>query len=481
MARIELISVRGKKGKRILRSAINKSLKYSILDGGFYSVMSGLGEQFVNPFVVALNATARQIGFLASIPQLLASVFQLFSADLADKFRKRRLLVIWFALLQALTWALMLSIAIFFKNILLLIIVFTLYAIFGAFSVPPWSSWMGDLIEEDRRGRYFGKRNMVAMAVHLTSFIIAGIILNFFARTNVFTGFAILFAVAFFSRLISTYFISLMYEPEYKVKKEAYFSLWSFVKKMAFNNFGRFVIFLSLISFAVKFSGPFFTVYMLRDLRFSYLTYSIIIGLNSLAQILSMRYWGRFSDRFGNRTIFGITGFLIPICPILWLFSHNVIYLILVQIYSGFVWAGFNISTGNYFFDAVTPQKRARCVAYYNFLNGASIFLGASLGGIIAMSLQPWLFFVSKYQDLFLLSGLMRFLIALAFIPMLKEVRLSRVPVQKHLFLKLTAIEPMRELAFEMRHRMQQIDVVRKKVEDGFFFEVEKLIKEWRK
>lgn len=481
MVKTQVMSVRKKSGRKFIKNTINKSLNYSIVDGGLYSVMTGFGEKFINPFAVALNATAQQIGFLMSIPHLLAAIFQLFSADITDKLKERKFLVTRFAFFQALTWALFLSLALFFRSAFLLIIVFTLYVMFGTFANAPWSSWMGDLVEEDKRGRFFGKRNMIVNGVNLTAFIVAGVILNFFTQINVFVGFAILFAVAFFSRLLSVHFLNLMYEPEYKVKRTAYFSLLSFVKKMAFNNFGRFVIFMSLVSLAVNFSGPFFAVYMLRDLKFSYLTYAIVIGLNTVAQLLSMRYWGRFSDRFGNKTIFGITGFLIPLCPILWLFSRNMMYLVLVQIYSGFVWAGFNLSTGNYFFDAVTPQKRARCVAYYNFFNGLAIFIGASLGGIVAMRIVPWLFFVSKYQNLFLLSGLMRFSIALLFIPVLKEVRLSKVPVEKHLILKLVTIGPMKEVASDIGRTVHYMGHMRRKVEDGFFFEVDKIIDEWKK
>ncbi len=478
MPQTKVISVRKKSGKKIIGDTVSKSLDHSILDGGFYSVMVGFGERFINPLAVALNATAQQIGFLASIPQLLAAIFQLFSVDITDKLKKRKFLVIRFALLQAFTWAFFLSIALFFRNVWLLILVFTLYTVFGSFGNAPWSSWMGDLIEEDKRGRYFGKRNMIVNAVLVTAFILAGIIMNFFTNINVFAGFAILFCVAFFSRIISAYFLSRMYEPNYKVKREAYFSIWSFVSKMASNNFGRFVLFLSLFSFAVNFANPFYAVYMLRDLNFSYVTYTIIVSSNLIAQFLSMNYWGKLSDRFGNRTIFGVTGFLIPVIPIFWLFSPNPAYIVLIQLFNGFVWSGFNLATGNYFFDAVTPQKRARCVSYYNLLNGVAIFFGASLGGILAMQIGPWFFFISKYQDIFLLSGFMRLLVAVAFIPILHEVRLSKVPVEKHLVLKLVTIGPMKEFAFGLKRTVYHMDHMRKQVGDGFFFEVDKFLED---
>ncbi|MBU0461069.1 MAG: hypothetical protein KJ574_00625, partial [Nanoarchaeota archaeon] len=61
--------------------------------------------------------------------------------------------------------------------------------------------------------------------------------------------------------------------------------------------------------------------------------------------------------------------------PILWIFSTDIWYLILIQAYSGFVWAGFEISSFDYIFDSTTHQKRTTCVAYYNVMTGVMIFV----------------------------------------------------------------------------------------------------------
>jgi flagellar protein FlaI len=48
-----------------------------------------------------------------------------------------------------------------FNLIFLVFLAIILYWIFGMMPGPAWSSWMGDLVEADRKGRYFGKRNMI--------------------------------------------------------------------------------------------------------------------------------------------------------------------------------------------------------------------------------------------------------------------------------------------------------------------------------
>ncbi len=43
MVKTNLISINKKTGKKVLRNTIDKSLNYSTIDGGFFSVMVGFG------------------------------------------------------------------------------------------------------------------------------------------------------------------------------------------------------------------------------------------------------------------------------------------------------------------------------------------------------------------------------------------------------------------------------------------------------
>jgi MFS family permease len=70
-------------------------------------------------------------------------------------------------------------------------------------------------------------------------------------------------------------------------------------------------------------------------------------------------FWGRFSDRLGNRIVMIITSSLIPLLPVLWILSADYAYLFGVQIVSGIAWSGFSLSTANYLYDITTfaPTK----------------------------------------------------------------------------------------------------------------------------
>ena len=74
--------------------------------------------------------------------------------------------------------------------------------------------------------------------------------------------------------------------------------------------------------------------------------------------------------------------------------------------------------------EAVTPQRRARCLAYMEGTAGIAIALYAFAGGWLTEHLPPLCGY--RAQSLFLLSVGLRLLPALGLIVLIREVRKSR-------------------------------------------------------
>ena len=413
-----------------------KTKKISTLEGCAYSASDGFGVRYVTPFALAIGATNTHIGFLSSVPSLLGSFSQLYAIKLMNKF-SRKTIAFFGALFQAWMWLILIGVgALFFVYKIytpylpiLLIFLYTLLVIGGSIYGPAWNSWMKEIVTKNS-GRYFGMRSTICGAVALASMLIAGVILDH-SKTNLFLGFMILFGVAFVSRNISAFLFRKTYEPKLVLDKQYYFSLKDFIKNIYKNNFGRFVIYISLRSLTTTIASPFFAVYMLKGLNFNYIPYTLVIMSSSLFSLLFMPLWGKFADVYGNMKVIKICGFLIPLIPLFWVLSPLVIslngnfiipYLIIIESFSGFAWAGFNLSASTFIFDAVTEQRMALCVTYYSIINNAGVFIGATLGGFIS-SLNFTFLSLTPLLSIFLLSSILRLLISLIMVPKIAEVR----------------------------------------------------------
>lgn len=431
-----------KEMKRLDDIEVKKSLKASFKEGVFASAMTGFTQEYFIPFLLLLGGTVRHVGFLSALPNLMASLVQLKSAEIVDRFNSRKNTVTTFVFLQAMMLLPMFVVAIFKEaSAALFIALVVLFTCCGALANPAWGSLMSDLVPKDRRGKYFGWRNRALGFVAVGAMFIAGFLLYLMKRADVFLGFALLFGSAFIWRMLSWHFLKRMHEPSLHNSVNNHFTLLQFIGRLRESNFAKFVLFVSLMSFSVNIASPFFAVLMLRDLKFNYFLYTIITLSATFTIYSTIARWGRHADEVGNLKVIKMTAPLIGFIPILWIFNRNPFYLIGAQIFSGFLWAGFNLCTSNFIYDAVTPEKRTRCIAYFNSLNGIALCLGAIIGGFSLPLLPP--LFGYKILTLFIISSLLRVAIGLYLPYRLKEVR----PVGKiksvELFFSMIGIRPL--------------------------------------
>lgn len=406
-----------------------QSRDYSIKEGIFSTIKDSVSGNYITPFAIAINSPNYMIGLLSSVPGLLGPISEWRSSRLIGKYSRKKIVLSAISF-EILTWIPLILISLFYYYEiitgflpLMLLIFFSLYVICANAGSPAWFSLIGDLVDENQRGRWFGKRTAIFGVVTIISTLGAAFLLDFLKTKNLtLFGFIGLFLIALISRIISRYYLTKHYEPVIKIEKEHYFSFSTFIKKAPYNNFGRFAIFKALLNGAVAISGPFFVVYMLKELNFSYLTMIIVQMSLTFFTLIFINWWGKFSDRYGNYQVFRVTLILIAVCPITWIFSKNPIYLIFVpQLIGGIAWGGFNLAASNYIFDCVTPQKRGLALSYADLLNGLGVFIGGLIGTLLVASLK--ISFINIFLFLFIISGVFRLIIGLIMLPKIKEVK----------------------------------------------------------
>ncbi len=437
---------------KFLKSGSARAL---ILEGNLDAVKFGTAETYLGAFGIFLGGNPLQIGALATLPALIGSLAQTIGTRIVDRSGSRKRILTLLMKAQGLLW---LPIALLpfllgtgWDAVAALIVLAVLYQVLTGVMSPIWNSLAGDIIPQEVRGEFFGYRNKWISITVFTSVVVGGqLIHSFTGRGYSEYGFAAAFLIAMIARWWGGQVFGRVDDPAIHVPDDSKFTFWQFISRARHSNFVKFVLFVSFMNFAVAVSGPYFAMYMLNDLKMSYLEYTCVVATGVLIQFVVMRSWGALSDQFGNRKILRVCGWLVAFNPWMWLISDHLIFLVFIQLYSGFFWSGFNLAAANFVFDAVTPAKRARCIAYQAIVNGVLVFVGSLIGGIMAMNMPviltqslSWLVPSSPFLVLFFLSGVLRAIVMAFLYPAFREVRSVQRIRGHELLVRVTTLRPL--------------------------------------
>jgi MFS family permease len=439
---------------------VNRSLQYSVRDGVAWSLMFGAGESYLQAFAVFLKATTVQITLITALPSLLGSVAQILSAWVAGYATPRKTLIFAGVLLQSAAWLPIIALA-FVEveiSVALLIAAVVLYYVGGQFAAPPWSSLISDLVPERRRGRFFGRRTQLMSIMTFASLTAAGLALEYFEqRALAHWGFAAIFAVALVARLYSLAQLMRMHEPLANLAPFTLPPLGGLLERMRGSDFIRFALFIGLMNLAVAIASPFFTLYMLRDLDFSYVEFTAVNAFYVLMQFAALNLWGRLSDVYGNLRVVQVTSIWFPALPILWVLFPNFWVILVIQVVSGVAWAGFSLAAGNFLYDVAPREKRAAYSAVHQAISNTAIFGGALIGGLLATQapneiriLGYTFVFASGLWLALCASALARAVVIAVFLRRLREMRAVRPISAAGLAIRVMRANVLAEWLFEL-------------------------------
>jgi len=148
--------------------------------------------------------------------------------------------------------------------------------------------------------------------------------------------------------------------------------------------------------------------------------------------------------------LLSITGFTVPILPMLYLVSTNLGFLLAVNFLGGVIWAGLALGLQNYVFDSVRPEDRAKAIALYSTVNAVGWSVGALLGSWLVdrlpariewagVVLQP----ASNLPFVFFLSGVLRLLVSSSLLGTFHEAREVESVRRQQLVWELPLLKPV--------------------------------------
>lgn len=358
------------------------SRRYGLRDGACQAITQGSGEQYLSAFALLLHASPFQLSLLSALPQLIGTVAQVASVKLLRWFPDRKALILAGTVGQAFAWIPILLLPLLFPDTgpWLVIAGTALYFACTQFTTPTWNSFIADHLDQHERGAYFARRATIMASLSFAALCVAGWLLSLWQQHALaWIGFALIFTLAGVARMCSAMALSKVQDVHHTSHADTTPGFRTFLTGTSLS-FRRFLLFSGLMHAAVLIAAPFFVLYMLRDLHLAYWSYGTWLAAGILGQLLTLGAWGRFADRFGNKALLSVTGFMVPFLPMCYLAGTNLPFLFCVNFLGGVTWGGLALGLQNYVFDAVRPADRAKAVATYSTINALGWCVGALVG-----------------------------------------------------------------------------------------------------
>ncbi len=376
---------------------VNCGLRYVIKDGVASQAMGILtGGAFLVAFAVKLGASNLVIGLLAAIGPL-SQLLQLPAIFLVEKARNRRAITVVAVALSRLCWLIVAMIPFVFGariGIAVLLISLVLVSALGAVGGCSWSSWMRDLIPQNILGSFFSKRMRIATGVGIVLSLLAAVYLDYWKKLlpgYEIQGYSTLFFAGFLAGVVGLYFLAKTPEKRMPPQGERVAILKLLGKPFQDENFRKLIAFMSSWNFAVNLAGPFFMVYMLKRLG---LSMSFIIGLSIVSQVMNfvfLKIWGRYTDRFSNKSVLAVCGPLFIFAILAWTFTTmpdkyflTIPLLIAIHGVMGLASAGVSLASGNISMKLAPEGQATAYLATNTIVNSVAAGIAPILGGKFA-------------------------------------------------------------------------------------------------
>ncbi len=415
------------------RTELRRTVDISIKEGVFAQMhmsLAGPGSVFLTKLAAFLGASALQFSFLAAITQA-SQLFQPLGVAVTRRLTSRRKAVLVLAGVGRALVPLYAVLPFLLPHQRALAVFLLLYFVstsVQAVAGNAWIGWIGDMVPLRIRGRFFARRNQVLMMAGLVVAYLFSVVVDLSEQKPAGLARAIarladihpgplalqlallaLFVTAGAVGIVALRILAKQPERPKRVETEPFSSLL----RIPFRdrNFKRLLIYGIWWMVTVGIGGPFWQPFMLQKLHMSVVQIQVYGTLAAASALLSLRFWGRLIDRFGNKTAMRIAIVLGSINPVVWVFATPGTTWILYfeGVSAGAMWAGAGIVATSFVLAIAPPERRQIYSGLFGAASGLGMMLTILLSGVLlpppvrglGLSLHP-------EQVLFLIGGVIR-------------------------------------------------------------------------
>lgn len=390
-------------------------LRFFYLDGLFSSFSDNLVLGFFELFLLSYGVSNGVIGLNSAISSLCGSLAIIPGAMAISRVRSRKRLVV--ATGGGFGRAGLLAIAVVplvagdsLTAVVCLICLSALRGVMNNVCNPAWTSMVADLVPITARARYFGKRNIAVIASSIAAAPLAGKIVKSLSGVAALPqlGYQAIFALSFAIGMLAT--VSFSRIPDSSVSEGSSVKPKGFPLRALLSDrrFAGFVLSAFVWNTTLQVAGPFFNVYTVTGLGGNAAIVGLLTAVGSVSTLVGQLVFGRITDRKGDIYVQVLTGLLIPLAPLAWMIITRPEQAIFINLWSGVLWAGYNLANFNILLKITPDDHRPEATAIYQTLVTSSAIFGPLIGGALADAYG--------FKVVFAVSGIGRFLGTLLFV-----------------------------------------------------------------
>lgn len=381
--------------------------KMSIYHGMASAVAQNTSNSYIPIFAMTiLGATNYQVGLISSIPPLVTLLMTLPAAILLNRALEQKKLVA-FSVIAARFIFLLIAFVSYVPESLgswLLLALIAVMSVPNTMANMGWQSFIGNIIEEQRRAQFFSDRNRLLTIVGLVVTLTIGIVMKDMTGNRL--AYQILFMFTFVVGLLELYFLLKHDEPvrERKLEKKRAMD-WSIFKN---NKYVMFLVVALVFNFGWQMAWGLFNIYNVRYAEATIFWISMFNVASMLAQIFSFSLWRKWSQKYGNMRVFVWVAFGMSTAPLLMVLSTNLYYLVFMSLISGLFISGTVLILFNLLLENSPEEVRTYCITTYHVLLAIIAFTAPQIG--------IWLLETYSMEVAMYLSTAMRFIAAVGFL-----------------------------------------------------------------
>ena len=353
-------------------------------DGAGFSLMVAFGESYFPAFVLAIGLSEVTAGLIITVPLLVGAVLQMISPVAVYWLNSHKRWVVAAATVQALSFIPLVGAALVGRiPAAAMYLMASIYWAMGMAAGPAWSAWVDSIVPKPLRTRFFARRNRMMQLLSLSGFVAGGYYLQSGHRNErTMLTFAAFFAIAGFCRFVSARFLAAQTEKP-AVSPIRIVPPQDIVKRLRHRRDGRLLFYLLCVQFTAFISAPYFSPYMLMDLKLPYGSYALLVGTSTFAKIVMLGFADRLARRFGIKNLLVGAGIAIVPLPALWMLTSNYSWLMVFQFLGGASWGMFELMSFLMLFEAIPQHERTSILTVYNLANATAVVTGSLIGGAI--------------------------------------------------------------------------------------------------